>query len=73
MIRCDEMLLSPTGCDEERDLRVVHPSGEKLQRQKRVRGAALPEVELDCVRRPDVTLITHDHEVDREAADDPLA
>ena len=73
MIRCDQVLLSPTGCDEERDLRIVRPSGQKLQGQKRVRGAALAQVELDCVWRPNVALLMHDHEVDREAADDPLA
>ena len=52
MIRGDEMLLSPAGGDEERDVRIVGSSGQKLQGQKRVRRAAFAEVDFDRVRRP---------------------
>ena len=67
------MLLAAARCGEERRDRVVGAVGEELEREERVRRAALAQVDLDGVRRPSAARLAHDDEVDREAPEDAFA
>ena len=60
------MLLDALGCEVPARLRVIAAAGEELQRQERMGGAALAEVELDRVCGPVAGGIPDDDEVDRE-------
>src|SRR5215204_4967410 len=50
---------------------VVASVGEELQRQERMGGPTFAKVEFDRVRRPGAGRALDNHEVDREAAENP--
>ena len=69
----DEVLLLAAGAVNSAGLRVVGAVGEELQREERVRRAALAQVDLDRVRLPLAVRVPDGDEVEREAADHALA
>src|SRR3954447_13834629 len=67
MVRRDEMLLAPARRGEQRGAGVVLAVGQELEREERVRRAALAQVELDRVGRPRAVSGSYHDEVHREA------
>src|SRR6266550_3121537 len=51
---------------------VISAVGKKLQRQKWVRGSAFAQIDLDRIRLPLTTRLTHCNKVDREPAHHPF-
>ena len=69
----DHVLLAPARRGEERRGRVVGAVGEELEREERMRGPALAQVELDRVRAPGSAAVPRDDEVDGEPPEHALA
>src|SRR5207245_11085430 len=69
MVTGDKKLLPPIRRCEERGFRVVGSVGKKLQGQKRMRGAALSQINLDGIRLP-FSVRAYHHKIQREPPDD---
>src|SRR5438105_7754995 len=54
---------------EDSFVSVISAIGKKLQRQKRMRGSAFAQIDLDRIRLPFTTRFTHGDKVNREPSD----